>query len=157
MCSLCATRTSTTLCTSSSTYSSASCSLLFVRVTCRSRVITVICKKKRVTERHNRGTKRKLKSHPPPQKRREALFLLRLVRLQFSLRAPIVPLRDATFLQMTRLLQVTKIAKNKKMSPTSHRYRSISFVETSAPGGFLSSGTAVLTDFLKNHATSASH
>ena len=29
------------------------------------------------------------------------------MRLQFSLCAPIVPLRDATFLQMTRLLQVT--------------------------------------------------
>ena len=30
--------------------------------------------KSRVTERHNRGTKRKLKSHPPPQKRRAAPF-----------------------------------------------------------------------------------
>ena len=30
--------------------------------------------KSRVTERHNRGTKRKLKSHPPPEKRREAPF-----------------------------------------------------------------------------------
>ena len=30
--------------------------------------------KSRVTERHNRGTQRKLKSHPPPQKRREAHF-----------------------------------------------------------------------------------
>ena len=40
-------------------------------MTCRSRVI---CKKSRVTERHNRGTKRKLKSPPPAQKKREALF-----------------------------------------------------------------------------------
>ena len=63
-------------------------------------------RKSRVTERHNRGITRKLKSHPPPQKTCEALFL-RLVRLQFSLCVPIVPLRDATFLQMTRLLQVT--------------------------------------------------
>ena len=40
-------------------------------VTCRSRVI---CKKRRVTERHNRGTKRKLKSHPPPQKKERIVF-----------------------------------------------------------------------------------
>ena len=63
--------------------------------------------KRRVTERHNRGTTRKLKSHLG-HKRRFAPFLGRGVRLQFSLCAPIVPLRDATFLQMTRLLQVTR-------------------------------------------------
>ena len=34
---------------------------------------------------------------------------------------------------------------------TPNRYHSTSFVKTSAPGGFPSSGTAVLTDFLKNH------
>ena len=60
--------------------------------------------KSRVTERHNRGTKRTLKPQPRPKKKR---LFLRLVRLRFSLCAPIVPLRDATFLQMTRLLQVT--------------------------------------------------
>ena len=43
---------------------------------------------------------------PPPKKRAKRLFS-RLVRLHFSLCAPIVLLRDATFLQMTRLLQVT--------------------------------------------------
>ena len=62
--------------------------------------------KNHVTERHNRGTKRKLKSHQAQKKALRA-FLGRGVRLQFSLCAPIVPLRDATFLQMTRLLQVT--------------------------------------------------
>ena len=61
--------------------------------------------KSRVTERHNRGTKRKLKSHPRPKKGAKRFFL-RQVRLQFLLCAPIVPLRDATFLQMTRLLQL---------------------------------------------------
>ena len=74
-----------------------------ILLTCRSRVI---CKKSRVTERHNRGTKQKLKWHQA-QKRRFALFLGRGVRLQISLCAPIVPLPDATFLQMTRRLQVT--------------------------------------------------
>ena len=59
-------------------------------------------------ERHNRRTKRKLKSHQG-QKMRFAPFLGRGVRLQFSRCATIVPLRDATFLQMTRLLQVTNI------------------------------------------------
>ena len=38
------------------------------------------------------------------------------MRRQFSLCAPIVPLRDATFLQMTRLLQVTG-----KHVPKTHR------------------------------------
>ena len=35
-------------------------------------------------------------------------------------------------------------------SPTSNRLYSISFFKTNAPGGVPSSGTAVLTDFLKN-------
>ena len=55
------------------------------------------------------------------------------------------------FLQMTRLLQVTKITKHAFSCPTSNRYHSTSFVKTNAPGGFLSSRTAVLTDFLKKH------
>ena len=76
------------------------------------------------------------------------LFLGQGVRLQFSLCAPIVPLRDATFLQMTRLLQVTKITKKHFLCPTSNRYHSTRFVKTSAPG-FPSSRTAVLTDFLQ--------
>ena len=40
-------------------------------VTCRSRVI---CKKSRVTERHNRGTKRTLKSHQAQKKALRAFF-----------------------------------------------------------------------------------
>ena len=39
--------------------------------------------------------------------------------------------------------------ENQFSSPTSNRLYSTSFVETSAPGGFPSSGTAVLIDFLK--------
>ena len=45
--------------------------------------------------------------------------------------------------------QYKQITKNDFSSPTPSRHHSISFVKTSAPGGFLSSGTAVLTDFLK--------
>ena len=36
-------------------------------------------------------------------------------RLQFSLRAPIVPLHDTTFLQMTRLLQFTNSKTRAKL------------------------------------------
>ena len=74
------------------------------------------------------------------------LVLVRVLDLDLDL-APIVPLRDATFLQMTRLLQVTQITTNNFLCPTSNRYHSTSFVKTSAPGGFPSSRTAVLTDF----------
>ena len=51
----------------------------FIFVTCRSRLI---CKKSRVTERHNRGAKRKLKSHQAQKKRRFARSLG--ARLQLS-------------------------------------------------------------------------
>ena len=44
----------------------------------------------------------------------------------------------------------TKKIKNDFSSPIPNRYHSTSFVKTSAPGGFPSSGTAVLSDFLKN-------
>ena len=37
-------------------------------------------------------------------------------------------------------------------SSTSNRYHSTSFVKTNAPGGFLPSGTAVLTDLLEKSA-----
>ena len=97
------------------------------------------------------GHKAKIAVAPPAPKKARSAFFLRLVRLQFSLCAPVVPLRDATFLQMTRLLQVTKNQKNVFLCPTSNRYHSISFVKTSAPRGLPLSGTAVLTDFLKKH------
>ena len=42
-----------------------------------------------------------------------------------------------------------KKTKNDFSSPTSNRYHSTSFVKTNAPGGLPSSGTVVLTDFLK--------
>ena len=44
-------------------------------------------------------------------------FCLRLVRLQFALCAPIVLLNDATFLQITRLLQVTSTQLNAAEKP----------------------------------------
>ena len=66
--------------------------------------------KRRVTERHNRDTNRSLKPHQAQKKgRRFAPFLGRGARLQFALCAPIVPLCGATFSQMTRLLQVTRM------------------------------------------------
>ena len=104
--------------------------------------------KSRVTERHNRGTKRKLKSHPRPKKGAKRLFLP-LVRLQFSLCAPIVPLRDATFFANDATSASHKNSKKHCLCPTSNRLYSISFVKTSALGGFPLSGTAVLTDCLK--------
>ena len=61
--------------------------------------------KSRVTERHNRGTKRKLKLHPPPQKSRQAPFFAPGATSIFAL----CPDCGASFLQMTRLLQVTSI------------------------------------------------
>ena len=66
--------------------------------------------KSRVTELHNRGTKRKLKSHQARKKGASRLFWGGGVRLQLSLCAPIVPLGDETLLQMTRLLEVTSSA-----------------------------------------------
>ena len=51
-------------------------------------------------------------------------------------------------------LPKTKTIKNDFSSPTPNRLYSISFVKTNALGGFLSSGTAVLTDFLKDHVFS---
>ena len=50
-------------------------------------------------------------------------FFVRGVRLQFSLCAPIVPLRDATLLQMTQLQQVTGILYNKFMAHTPRTFR----------------------------------
>ena len=86
-------------------------------VTCRSRVICkksrhlqrsrVICKEVASFAKKSRhgaaqsGHKPKIEAAPPPQKRREALFVFAWLRLQLSLCAPIVPLCDATFLQMT--------------------------------------------------------
>ena len=121
---------------------------------CTERVITSDLQKSRhlqknrVIEQHNRRTKRKLKSHQA-QKRRFAPFLGQEVQLQVSLPRLC---RSVTrlFLQMTRLLQVTKITKCFCSCPTSNRYHSISFVKTDALEGFPSSRTAVLTDFLKN-------
>ena len=42
-------------------------------------------------------------------------------------------------------------SQKKKSCPTSYRQYSTSFVKTNAPGGFPSSGTAVLTEFSKKH------
>ena len=53
------------------------------------------------------GHKAKIEVAPPAPKKGAGHLFLHLVRLQFSLCAPIVQLRDAFFLQMTRLLQVT--------------------------------------------------
>ena len=53
------------------------------------------------------GAQVKVDVAPGAKKSRLAIVLGRGVRLQFSLCAPIVPRRDATFLQMTRLLQIT--------------------------------------------------
>ena len=94
------------------------------------------------------GHKAKIEVAPGAKKGASRLFWGVGARLQFSLCAPFVLLRDATFLQMTRLLQVTKISK-KKLALIPNRHHSTSFVKTSALGGFLASGTAVLTDFLK--------
>ena len=52
--------------------------------------------KNRATERHNRGTKRKLKSHQAQKKALRAFFGSGGATSIFAL-APIVPLRDATF------------------------------------------------------------
>ena len=95
--------------------------------------------------------KRKLESHPPSQtKIAKRLFFAPGATSVFAF-APIVLLDDATFLQMTRLLQVTKNDKNNCPYLTSNRHHSISFAKTNAPGGLPSSGTAVSTDFLKKH------
>ena len=48
----------------------------------------------------------KVEVAPEAKKSRDATFLGRGYRLQLSLCAPIVPLNDATFLRMTRLLQL---------------------------------------------------
>ena len=118
------------------TCDSLSRNMSMVLITWRSRVI---CKKAR-RRAAQLGHKAKIDVAPPPEKTRKRLFF-RLVRLQFSLCAPIVPLRDATCLPMTRLLQATEITKNNLSRPTSNRYCSISFA-----GGFPSCGTAVLLD-----------
>ena len=78
--------------------------------------------KSRVTERHNRGTKRKLKSHQAQKKALRAFFGPG-VRLQFSLCDPIVPLSDATFLQMTRLLQVIGSSREQHLQPQEHQHQ----------------------------------
>ena len=86
-------------------------------VTCRSRVI---CKK--VASRSGTiGAQSENGSRTPRPKKGAKRIVLRLVRLQFSLCAPFDTIRC----------------------------HSISFVKTHAPGGFPSSGTAVLTDFLQ--------
>ena len=74
---------------------------------CRSRDI---CKTRRVIEQHNGqwAAQAKLEVEPSAKQSLSAPFLRRGVRLQFSLCAPIVLLNDATFLQMTRLLQLAR-------------------------------------------------
>ena len=59
--------------------------------------------KSRVTERHNRGHKAKIEVAPPPQKRCETPFCAPGATSIVAL----CPDCDATFLQMTRLPQVT--------------------------------------------------
>ena len=107
-----------------------------VLVTCRSRVI---CKK--VASGH----KAKIEGAPPAQKKREALFFFAWCDFNFRFLRSVPRL----FLQMTRLLQVTKTSKKDLFCPTSNRCHSINFVKNNALGGLPSSGTTVSTDFLK--------
>ena len=71
----------------------------------------------------------------------------REIGVKFPMRAASVDPKNTQLTPLTK----PKITKKDFLSPTSNRLDSTSFVKTNAPGGLPSSGTAVLTDFLKNH------
>ena len=79
------------------------------------------------------GHKARIEVAPPGPKKARSAFFLRLVRLQFSLCAPIVPLCDATFLQMMRLLQVTSTCEPKSIT---HRFSTRNLFNSLSPGWF---------------------
>ena len=111
-------------------------------MTCRSRVIC-----KTVASRSGTiGAQAKIEVVPPRPKKGAKCFF---VALHFRFVCGLYCSMMRRVLQMTQLLQITKITQNNFVSATSNRYHSTSFVKTSAPGRFPSSGTAVLTDFLK--------